>query len=389
VQEETPDMLYKTIRRMDTKSKLGKRMIEALISEKTQKRLSIRLMDISTARMINKYCNKEEASLKALFQTCLKHISPITTPPVLMSQIPHSGGSLLNNFFDGHHEIHAYPNALMNSIPAKILWTEIKPKDDPQPWIDFFLDYLGDQSRPSIFKMDTDQKVAIPIVFLPLLQKQIFIRYLNTIKLIKLRDVFDAYMTSCFGAWLNYQNHGLHKKFVTGLAPGVVTMKKNMEVFFNNFPNGRFICLVANPQNWYESVLQAEPGRYTDVKRSMMCWKESLHTARWSKDHFPDRTCLIKIEDLVNNTEAVMRYLADFLGLQYDPILLKPTFNGYPISADSRSESGKVKPVKRLSREAPALSDTQSKIITEITEHDYQNFLTETVCFNDTSPSEC
>jgi hypothetical protein len=366
---------------MDTKSKLGKRMIGALISEKNQKQLSIRLMDISTARMINKYCIKEEASLKALFQTCLKHILPVTTPPVLISQAPHSGGSLLNTLFDGHHEIYAYPNVLMNSIPAKIPWSEISPIDDPQRWIDFFLDYLGGRNKPSIFKIDTKQKGAIPIVFLPFLQKLIFIRHLNTIELIKLRDVFDAYMTSCFGAWLNYQNHSSHKKFVTGLAPGVVTMKKNMEVFFNNFPNGRFICLVANPQNWYCSALQAEPKRYADIKWSMMRWKERHHSALWSKEHFANRTCLIKVEDLATNTEAVMRYLAEFLGLRFDHNLLVPTFNGYTISADSSFENGKVGIVKRQSKEVPTLSNAQSKIIAEMTKHDYQTFLNETICF--------
>jgi len=366
---------------MDTKSKLCKRMIGALITKKTQKQLSIRLMDISTARMINKYCNKEEASLKALFQTCLKHISPVTTPPVLISQAPHSGGSLLNKLFDGHPEIHAYPNALMNSIPAKIPWTEIKPKDDPQPWIDFFLDYLGYQNKPSIFKIDTNLKGAIPIVFLPFLQKQIFIRYLNTIKPIKPRDVFDAYMTACFGAWLNYQNHSQHKKFVTGLAPELVTLKENMEVFFDIFPYGRFIYIVANPQNWYGSVLREEPGRYSDVKWSMMLWKESLHSALWLKKRFVGRTCLIRVEDLVTNTEAVMRYLADFLGLRYDPVLLIPTFNGYPISTDSSFKVGKVEGVNRHKKEIPTLSSVQSKTITEMTKHDYMNFLNETVRF--------
>jgi hypothetical protein len=376
-------MLYKTIRRMDTKSKLGKRIIGALISEKTQKQLSIRLMDISTARLINKYCNKEEASLKALFQTCMKHLSPVKTPPVLISQAPRSGGSLLNNFFDGHHEIHAYPNELMNSIPAKIPWNDIEPKDDPQRWIDFFLDYLGGRNKPSIFKIDTDQKGAIPIVFLPFLQKQIFIRYLDTIKRIKPRDVFDAYMTSCFGAWLNYQNHGHHKKFVTVSAPGLVTLDKNMQVFFDIFPHGRFIYIVASPQNWYESVLRREPVRYADVKWSMMRWKESLHSALRSKERFKDRTCLIRVEDLVNNTEAVMRYLTEFLGLQYDPILLKPTFNGYPISVGSRLEHGKVDKEKRLSKGVPTLGDTHSKkIITEMTKYDYINVLNETVRFD-------
>ena len=85
-------MYYQTIKKMDTKSKLVKRMIRALISEKNQKQLSIRLKDKSRTRMIKKYCKKKETSLKYLFQTCLEHISPVTTPPALISQIQHSGG---------------------------------------------------------------------------------------------------------------------------------------------------------------------------------------------------------------------------------------------------------------------------------------------------------
>ena len=356
-------------------------MIRALISEKNQKQLSIRLKDISRTRMIKKYCDKKEASLKALFQTCLAHISPVTTPPVLISQVPHSGGSLLNRLFDGHHEIYAYPDELMNAVAAKIPWTEIDPKDDPQRWIEFFFDYLNPRNIPPGFKPDTNQKGALPFVFLPLLQKQIFIKYLNTIKLIKPRDVFDAYMTSCFGAWLNYQNHSPHKKFVTGLAPGLVTLKDNMEVFFDIFPDGRFIYLVANPQNWYSSALRAEPGKYADVKWSVMRWKQSLHSALESQERFADRTCLIAVEDLVNKPEPVMRHLAEFLRLQYDHSLLIPTFNGYPISADSSFKVAQGEVVKRHRKDYPNLDSDPSKIIAEMTKDEYQTVLKKAVGF--------
>ena len=76
-----------------------------------------------------------------------------------------------------------------------------------------------------------------------------------------------------------------------------------------------------------------------------------------------------------------MRHLAEFLGLQYDPILLIPTFNGYPISADSSFKVEKVEIVKRHNKEIPTLSSVQSKIIAEMTKHDYMNFLNETVRF--------
>ena len=373
-------MHYQPIRKMDTKSKLGKRMIKALISEKNQKQLSIRLKNMSRTRRIKKYCNKK-ANIEALFKTCLEHISPVTTPPVLISQVPHSGGSLLNKFFDGHHEIYAYPDELMNAVPAKIPWTEIDPKDDPQCWIEFFFDYLNPQNIPPGFKPDTNQKGALPFVFLPLLQKQIFIKYLNTIKLIKPRDVFDAYMTSCFGAWLNYQNHSQHKKFVTGLAPGLVTLKENMEVFFDIFPSGRFIYLVANPQNWYSAALQTEPGKYADVKWSVMRWRESLHSAIGSKERFADRTCLIKVEDLVNKPEPVMRYLAGLLGINYDVILLKPTFNSYPLAGKNSFTKAEGDGNTGNSNANLTLDKSKLKIIGDLTSDDYQAALHEVVSF--------
>jgi len=374
-------MYYQTIRKMDTKSKLGKRMIRTLISEKKQKQLSIRLKDISRTRMIKKYCDKKEAGLKALFQTCLAHISPVTTPPVLISQVPHSGGSLLNRLFDGHHEIYAYPDELINAVAAKIPWTEIDPKDDPQRWIEFFFDYLNPQNIPPGFKPDTNQKGALPFVFLPLLQKQIFIKHLSTIKLIKPRDVFEAYMTSCFGAWLNYQNHSPHKKFVTGLAPGLVTLEENMEVFFDIFPYGRFIYLVVNPQNWYSSALRAEPGKYADINWSVMRWKQSLHSAIGSKERFADRTCLIKVEDLINKPEPVMRHLAEFLGINYDVTLLKPTFNSYPLASKTSFTKAESHGNTGNSNANPTLDKNKSKILGDLTSSDYQAALHEVVCF--------
>ena len=51
----------------------------------------------------------------------------------------------------------------------------------------------------------------------------------------------------------------------------------------------------------------------------------------WHKEKYGDRVCLIKFEDLLSKTEGVMRYLADFLGIDFDDILLVPTFNKLPI----------------------------------------------------------
>ncbi|CAB1056250.1 hypothetical protein D1BOALGB6SA_986 [Olavius sp. associated proteobacterium Delta 1] len=374
-------MYYQTIRKMDTKNKLAKRIIRALISEQKQKQLSVRLKNKSRTRLINEYCNRKEASFKALFQTCLKHVSPITTPQVWISQFAHSGGSLLNRLFDGHPAIFAFPDELLNGAPAEIPWAEIDPNDDPQRWIEIFIDFLNPRHIPPRFKPATNHKGALPFVFLPLLQKQIFLKYLNTIKPLKPRDVFDGYVTACFGAWLNYQNHSRLKNFVTVSAPGVATLKEKTAGFFSIYPDGRLICLIANPQTWYRSALQAQPEKYADVNWSVMRWQENLRSVLWIKDRFADRTCLISAEELVNKPEPVMRHLAGFLGLPYDSILLIPTFNGDPISIDTSFKMATVDSIKRQSKENPTLSMDQSKIIAAMTQDDYQKFLNETVRF--------
>ena len=374
-------MYYYTIRKMDTKSKLGKRIIRALISEEKQKQLSVRLKDRSRTRMINEYCNQREANLKPLFQTCLKHISPVTKPPVLISQIPHPRGSMLNRLFDGHPAIYAYPDELLNAVPAEIPWSEIDSKDDPQRWIEFFFEYFNPPNIPQRFNPDPNHKGALPFVFLPFLQKQIFKKYLNTIKLITPRDVFDAYMTACFGAWLNYQNHSQFKEFVTVSSPSLVTLKENLEGFFNIYPDGRLISLVQNPHNWYRSALQEEPEKFEDVNRSVVRWKKSIQAALWAKERYANRTCLIRVEDLLNKTEPVMQHLAEFLGIQYHPNLLIPTFNGYPISVDDSFKTAAVDITNHHSKEIPTLSSDQSKIIAEMTKAGYLTALKETVSF--------
>jgi len=54
-----------------------------------------------------------------------------------------------------------------------------------------------------------------PFVFIPYLQKRIFLRYLKSMDSRDLRTVYNAYLTSYFGSWLNYTNlTGHDKKYV-------------------------------------------------------------------------------------------------------------------------------------------------------------------------------
>ena len=269
------------------------------------------------------------------YQACLEHMQPVTAPLVLISEIQRSGGSMLSQLFDGHPQVHAHPHELKIGYPKKYIWPTIDLRDGPQRWFEIlFEDIVVRHFRHGYKKMEKYQDTFL-FVFLPSLQKEIFLKYLDSVATITLRDVFDAYMTSYFGAWINNQNVVEAKKLITAFTPRLSTMPENMEAFFAIYPDGLLISVVRDPKNWFPSASLHQADKYGDIHKALTQWNESAQGMLRNKERYRDRVCILRFEDLVERTEAVMRYLAKFLSIQFDDILLTPTFNKTPIKPNT------------------------------------------------------
>jgi hypothetical protein len=353
---------YQLLKKLDTKTRRGKRIISYLITEEYRKKLSGYLRDRSRRKMLRKIRNEKGLNLKDLSRTCLKHISPVTEPLALISQIQCSGGSLLSQLFDGHPEIHAHPHELMMGF--EILFEKMIIEHTAKG-------YKKGSSDPETF----------PFILVPSLQKTLFLKYLDSIQSITLRAVFDAYMTSYFGAWINNQNANGSKKFVTVFTPGLSTQAPNMEFFFDIYPDGRLISLVRDPKNWFPSALRHLPEKYGDLEDTLSQWNESALAELRNKKQYGDRVCIIKFEDLVSQTEAVMRYLTEFLGIEFDNILLAPTFNKFPIKAHNGFKEENDSVVNRRPSKQATLSEQEFRTIEKMTRETYPRVLIEAVKF--------
>jgi len=101
----------------------------------------------------------------------------------------------------------------------------------------------------------------------------------------------------------------------------------------------------------------------------------------WNKETYGARVCLIKSEDLLSKTNAIMHYLAGFLGIEFDDILLVPTFNKLPATAKAR-----LKEEKQDTQSGPPLSgreltEQELNIIERETSETYTLVLKEVVTF--------
>jgi hypothetical protein len=87
-----------------------------------------------------------------------------------------------------------------------------------------------------------------------------------------------------------------------------------------------------------------------------------------NKDQYGDCVLILTFEDLITKTKAVMRYLAEFLGIKFEDILLEPTFNKYSIRANTSFEAEQngiinstLQRYKTLPREEFAFIESKSK----------------------------
>jgi hypothetical protein len=89
----------------------------------------------------------------------------------------------------------------------------------------------------------------------------------------------------------------------------------------------------------------------------------------------------MRFEDLISKTEPVMQCLSNFLDIEFDKILLKPTFNRSPISANTSFELEKSKIIESTLFRYKTLGSDQLKIIDSMTSDLYQAIVDKAVKF--------
>jgi hypothetical protein len=357
----------------DIKQRLSERVINYCIGKYVKIRYKI--------WMFRKESYESKLSLQELSRICSEHVFPVTSPMALISQIQGSGGILLSQLFDGHPELHVHPHELGVGYPEKSIWPRIDLSDGPERWFEIlFEDIVSDYNREG-YKKEKEDKETFPFVFITPLQRKIFLNYLDSVQSMTRRDIWDAYMTSYFGAWLNNQNYYGSKKFITAYMPNLEELKENTESFFEVYPDGRLISVVRDPRSWFPSVRKRWPERYIEVGQALSHWNKSVQTMHWNKERYGDRVCLIQFEDLIRKTETVMRFLAEFLTIEFDDILLVPTFNKFPLKEDTTFKTENNGIVSSLPAEERKLTGQELSTIDNMTNETYALVLKEVARF--------
>ncbi len=140
-------------------------------------------------------------------------------------------------------------------------------------------------------------------------------------------------------------------------------------------PGAVYLHLVRDPRDNFTSYRK----KRTNVTLDRFCldWAFSTEIGLWAARHLPGYH-LLKYEDLVSKPEAVMRQVAAWLGIDFDPVLLKPTRLGEPWLGNSVfsdvHQGVSASPVARYAAELspPEIEQIESRLAGYLRRFDYR-----------------
>jgi hypothetical protein len=122
---------------------------------------------------------------------------------------------------------------------------------------------------------------------------------------------------------------------------------------------------VRDPRGWYASA-RSHKQRFGDLDTALALWLRGTEEIKAAKRELPDRVFILTYEALVTETERAMRALAAWLGIDWTPSLLEPSFNRRPIPPNSSFDmpAGGVR-TESLERWRVELDHTERSLIEE------------------------
>jgi hypothetical protein len=332
-----------------------------------------------TPDYLKEYAEKT-AEFERVYDVRKQFLTHIDQPLVMVSQVQRSGGTLMSQLFDGHREVYAHPYELYIGYPEKYDYPNLDLSASPDTWFELLFEKPslksfrdGYQKHPD--SAEYDKEDVFPFLLLPNLQRELFLHAVSQTQIITQRDVLNAYWTSYFNAWLDYQNLYGEKKVVAGFVPRVNIAAANIERFFRDYPDGKLISIVREPKGWYGSSHKKGPQNYATPQVSIPIWLDSAKAMIRNKQNYGDKVCLISFDDLLKDTPGVMHKLAGWIGLTWDDILTEPTFQSMPIKANTAFKTTEYGVINEPLRRAKDVDDADAKYIDEQALEVYQDVL--------------
>ncbi len=258
--------------------------------------------------------------------------------PLFLLGIARSGTTLLQSLLDGHPQ----------------LLVDVADSQYPR-WYKHYHRWLNVlTSWPDTLEKRIDKAESVLINHIFNEPSHYYQDFLSDISIAELQATFRGLVRASAATPKDFKESyfhalGLASKTLTGRTLYWVDKTLSYEYLFYRYhqwwPNARFIHVVRDPRDVYTSYKKRDiknNRKITSIDSFALVWHDSVRaTMDCQRLIDPGKRCILRYEDLVHNPEAAIHSIADFLGIDYLPDLLKPTKGFGKVPWGGNAESGK------------------------------------------------
>lgn len=289
---------------------------------------------------------------------------------VLISAGFEHGGNVMHRHLDGHSRLLVYPfesqlgNRTFNDFLASVERVQYRYPEFPEGLsaedlyeqiIDeemktFLRKKIGSKFKDADLQLDEADRIA---EFKRILGQPPYPR----------RHVIEAFFRATFTAWRNHHTRPQTNMTYVGYSPAVGV---DAERIVRDFPQVRLIHVVRNPFSAYRDTKRRPFPQ--PLSKYLITWNIYHSTVEMYAGMYPDNIRIVRYEDLVEDKSAFMHKLAQFIGIDFEPSMLFPSWNGTKIEASIAPWGTVLKSTKEYNEAViEDLSDSERSQIAQAT----------------------
>lgn len=294
------------------------------------------------------------------------------------------GGNVLHRHLDGHSQLLVYPfesqlgNRTFNDFLASIERVQYRYPEFPEGLeADELYEQIIDEEMKTFLRKRNGSKFRETDLQLVEADRIAEFKQILGAGPHRRAEVIEAFFRSTFIAWRNYYTNASDDMFYVGYSP---TIGLDAERIIRDFQQVRLVHLVRNPFSAYRDTKRRPFPQ--SLSRYLITWNIYHSTVEMFAKLYPDNVRVVRYEDMVEDKHSFMLDLASFIGIEFEPTMLYPSWNAKEISESIAPWGTVLKSTKEYNEEIIAeLSDSERRKIAHSTAAISKHFGFDEICY--------
>jgi hypothetical protein len=243
------------------------------------------------------------------------------------------GGNVTHRHLDGHPDLLVYPfesqlgNRNFNDFLASIERVQYRYPEFPEGLTaeELYEQIIDEEMKTFLRKRNGSKFKDADLVLDEKERISYFKEYIGNPPYIR-KQVIEAFFKSTFAAWKNYYTIPREDMTYVGYSPAIGIDADRM---IRDFSNIKIMHIVRNPFSAYRDTKRRPFPQ--PLSKYLITWNIYHSTAEMYAKMYPDNVHIFRYEDLVANKETFMQEVSSFIGVDFCPTMLYPSWNGTEI----------------------------------------------------------